>query len=295
MSPVEALELLGGVATRAQLIAASTRREVDAALAAGDVVAVARGRYALPTADDAIRAAHRVTGVVSHRSAALRWGWAVKTPPSEPDVCVPRNRHLPVEAQRGTTIHRIDLQPDEVTDGVTARDRTLLDCLRDSPFDEALAVADSALRDGFPPHRLARLAREARGPGSRQIRRVAAEARAEADNPFESALRAIALDVPGLTVRPQVPIFGPTEFLGRPDLVDEDLGIVLEADSFAWHGDRAALRDDARRYDLLVVHGWLVLRFAWEDVMFDAEWVRSILVAAVAERTDRRCRACRAA
>lgn len=295
MHPTEALELLGGVATRAQLVAASSRGEVDAALTSGLVVVVARGRYALPSVDEARRAAHEVAGVVSHRSAALRWGWAVKSRPDLPDVTVPRNRKLSDEQRRRITPHRADLVSDDVRSGVTGRDRTLIDCLRELPFDEALAVADSALREGYSPGRLARLAREARGPGSRQIRRVAAEARAEAANPFESALRAIALDVPGLRVRPQVPIFAPAEFLGRPDLVDEDLGILLEADSFEWHGDRAALRNDARRYDAFVVHGWLVLRFAWEDVMFDPAWVRAILVAAVAERTDRRCRSCPAA
>ena len=57
-------------------------------------------------------------------------------------------------------------------------------------------------------------------------------------------------------------------FLGRPDLVDEHLRIVVEADSFEWHGERAALRADARRYNAFVVNGWLVLRFCWEDVMF---------------------------
>jgi very-short-patch-repair endonuclease len=83
-----------------------------------------------------------------------------------------------------------------------------------------------------------------------------------------------------------------SSFLGRPDLVDERLGIVLEADSFEWHGDRAALRSDAQRYNRFVVHGWLVLRFAWEDVMFRPDEVRAILEAAVAERTEhgRRCR-----
>jgi Protein of unknown function (DUF559) len=55
--------------------------------------------------------------------------------------------------------------------------------------------------------------------------------------------------------------------------------IVLEADSFAWHGDRSALRWDARRYDNLVVRGWLVLRFAWEDVMHDQDYVRHTLQA----------------
>jgi very-short-patch-repair endonuclease len=113
------------------------------------------------------------------------------------------------------------------------------------------------------------------------VRRVAALARAEAENPFESCLRAIASEVPGLAVEPQVLITSVQPW-ARPDLVDRSLGVALEADSFEWHGDRAALRRDARRYDLLVVDGWLVLRFAWEDVMFDADFVRQVLVAVVA-------------
>ena len=125
------------------------------------------------------------------------------------------------------------------------------------------------------------------------MRRIAHHADARAANAFESALRAIAIDVPGVRVVPQVSIYDPG-FLGRPDLVDERLGIVLEADSFEWHGDRQALRRDARRYDRLVVRGWLVLRFCWEDVMFDPDWVRSMIEAAVAERTER-CSRCRPA
>ena len=106
---------------------------------------------------------------------------------------------------------------------------------------------------------------------------------------------AFALPVPHLAVRPQLPIHARGRFLGRPDLVDESLGIVLEADSFEWHGSRAALRSDARRYNAFVVNGWLVLRFAWEDVMFHADEVRRVLVAAVEERTNARCAACRGA
>ena len=74
--------------------------------------------------------------------------------------------------------------------------------------------------------------------------------------------------------------------------------MVLEADSFEWHGDRAALRRDAKRYNLLVVEGWLVLRFAWEDVMFDPDYVRQVLVAVVAlvqRQADFPCPRCRAA
>lgn len=88
---------------------------------------------------------------------------------------------------------------------------------------------------------------------------------------------------------PQVAIRDP-HFLGRPDLVDEKLRIVLEADSFEWHGSRFALARDARRYNRLAVRGWLVLRFAWEDVVLHPEDVRVVLTAAVHERTEADCR-----
>jgi len=207
---------------------------------------------------------------------------------------VPRNRKVAAERRAGVTVHVGNLHSSEIDEGVTTRARTLCDCLRGLPFDEAVAVADSALRHGFSRRYLLGLSISARGPGSTQMRRIARMATPEAANPFESGLRAVADDVPGLHVKPQVSVYDPL-FLGRPDLVDERLGIILEADSFEWHGSRAALRRDSRRYDAFVVRGWLVLRFAWEDVMFDQAWVRQMLEAAVAERADRRCVSCRAA
>lgn len=71
--------------------------------------------------------------------------------------------------------------------------------------------------------------------------------------------------------------------------------VVLEADSFEWHGDRGALHRDAHRYNALVAAGWLVLRFSWEEVMFHPERVRTVLEAVVAARTDQLCAGCRAA
>ena len=70
--------------------------------------------------------------------------------------------------------------------------------------------------------------------------------------------------------------------MARPDLVDRALRIVMEADSYEWHGGRAQLSADARRYDLLVVNGWLVLRFSYEHVMTQPDFVRRVLLAAVA-------------
>ncbi len=122
---------------------------------------------------------------------------------------------------------------------------------------------------------------EIHGPGRPQAERVAKLATSDAANPFESVLRAIAADVAGLRVRAQALITSTTPWC-RPDLVDEGLRLVLEADSFEWHGDRRALARDARRYNLLIADGWLVLRFSWEDVMLDPDYVRGVLVAVVA-------------
>ena len=95
MDLVQKLTRLGGVATP------TSPRPRDFPGASSTVLSHAvtscrdaHGRYALPVADDALRAANRLSGVVSHRSAALHWGWEVKTVPERPDVTVRRKRHL---------------------------------------------------------------------------------------------------------------------------------------------------------------------------------------------------------
>lgn len=280
----ELLRRRGGVASRAQLLAGCPRSEVDAALGQGRVVAVAHGRYALPHVEADARTAHGLRGVLSYESAALHHGWPVLLVPDEPHVTVPVKRKVDQERRRTVVLHRADLHPDEVSGEATSQARTLVDCMRNLPLRQALAVADSALRAGRSPSWLSALAADLRGRGAARARRVAAEATDLAANPFESALRAIALEVDGMNVRPQVSLYADDCFLGRPDLVDTDLGIVAEADSFEWHGSRAGLVRDARRYNDLVVNGWLVLRFTWEDVVLEPERVAAVLAAAVEAR-----------
>jgi very-short-patch-repair endonuclease len=271
---------LGGVARRGTLLRLVGRAELDRAVSSGLVVRDARGVYALRDADVALRAGARVGGVVGLTSAALRHGWAVARVPSEPFVIVSRGRKIS-SPRSGIRVVVSELGPHDACDGATVPRVTLEQCLRHLPFDEALAVADSALREGFPLSELAELARRARGPGSRQIQRVAAAADPRAANPFESVLRAICLDVPGLDVVPQV-VISDAGFTARVDLADRRLRLVIEADSFEWHGKRSALASDARRYNRLVVLGFLVLRFSYEDAMYHSADVHRTLVEAVA-------------
>jgi len=190
---------------------------------------------------------------------------------------VPRGRKVPAPRREGVSLHRADLAPGETSGFFTSPRRTLVDWMRSLPFDEALAVADSALRRrSLDEAKLDEVAASVQGPGAAAARRVGREASRAAANPFEAALRAIALDVPGLDLAPQVTITA-RDFEVTPDLVDVTRRVVVEADSFAWHGDRAALRSDARRYNNLVTRGWLVLRFAWEDVMHEPAYVRRSL------------------
>lgn len=143
------MERRGGVASRADLIAAASRAEVDAALRAGQLVAVGRGRYGSPALDAARASAFARTGVLSLTSAALVHGWEVKAVPEAPHVLVPRKRRIPPHLRDGVVIHRGDLGPDDIAEGIaTSRELTLVQCLRQLPPDEALVIADSALRHG---------------------------------------------------------------------------------------------------------------------------------------------------
>jgi very-short-patch-repair endonuclease len=273
----------GGMSHRAALIHATCRAEVDAALASGAIVRAGHGRYVLPQVEAAARTAHALNGVLCLASAALHHGWEVKAVPEKPHVIVPRKRNVPQRFRGAVMLHRRDLHCDEVSGGIaTSRELTLEQCLRMLPYDEALAIADSALRHGEHAT-LARAAALVRGRGQQKAARVARDARAEAANPFESVTRAICNDVPGLRVQPQLVISDPHVW-ARPDHADCDLEIVVESDSYEWHGDRAGFLKDVRRYTLLSASGWLVLRFTWEDVMFRSDWVHGVLTRAVAVR-----------
>ncbi|MDN5796269.1 MAG: endonuclease domain-containing protein [Intrasporangium sp.] len=66
-------------------------------------------------------------------------------------------------------------------------------------------------------------------------------------------------------------------FRARVDLADADLKIVIEAEGFEFHGEREQLVRDCRRYTELGARGWVVLRFTWDQVMFEPDYVRRML------------------
>lgn len=273
------LNRLGGVASRGDL-----RRFDDMQLAEAVrqrvVLRTNRGRYALPTAEAARVAAHRLSAVVGLRSAAASWGWALKTQPEAPEIIVPRGRKVTKADQRVLDVRWRRLADDDVDGWRTTQVRTVLDCATTFPVDEALAVADSALRAGLSRADLCAGAEALPGRGRDAAVRVVWHARATAANPFESVIRGISLGVAGLRLEPQVPV----TLAGRtihPDLVDVDLRIVVEADSHEFHTQRDQITKDCWRYAELTLGGWLVVRVSWVQAMFQQDWVRSVLQRAV--------------
>jgi hypothetical protein len=278
----EAVGRLGGIASRTDLLRLTTARKLRAAVAEQSVVLVRRGRYRLPDADRALTRAVQLGGVASHLSATQLHGWEVAFPSTTPWITVPRNS----KARKSPRHHLFWAEVSEERGHVTSPLRTVLDCARRLPFAVALTVADSALRQGDVDHQaLVQAAGGVRGKGAERARRVAAHASALAANPFESVLRALALEA-GIDASPQLEV----EIRGvtiHPDVGDRERGIVLEADSWEFHTGKDAHERDCWRYTVLVCEGWVVLRFTWRQVMFEPEFVTECLLQVLARSQKR--------
>ena len=223
------------------------------------------------------RAGHRA--VLSHESAARLHGIEL-IEPGQNTLTVPRSRsRLDVSGWR---VRRADLPAGDVeeVDGasVTSVQRTLLDLARRLPVDEATVAADSALRQGLlTTSDLSRLAR-ATGRGAARARAVASGADPSAESVLESLLR-VALVAAGLRPLTQHVIRDAAGgFVARVDFCWPASRLVVEADGYAFHADRAAYRRDRERLNHLERLGWRVLRFTWEDVRHRPEHVVALVV-----------------
>jgi len=269
MDVVEVLVGLGGGATCGTLRRHCSGRQVRKALGAGRIRRVCRGFYALPPPLDDLGTARSHLGVLSHESAAVHWGFGVVNRPDLPHVTIPRHRHRRSSPQ-AAQLHYADAP---AVDDVTTPVRTVVDCARTLPFGEALAIADSALRSGrVTRDGLVAAGLALRRAGRGRVLRIAELADGRSESVLESMLRAVLIEAGITGFVPQI-VVADGSFSARLDLANESLRLGIEADGFEFHSNRKALVRDCRRHVSLVLCGWTVLRFSWEDVCYDAEWV----------------------
>ena len=145
--PAQVLRAMDGWATWEDLGRLCTQHAVRMAVARGSIVRTRRGLYALPGLPTDRQAAADLGGVLSHLSAAVHLGLDVLVAPDRIHVTVPRGG--PHHGPDGVVLHRRDVAAMDRTRTATRPLRTVLDCAVSLPFAEALAVADSALREGL--------------------------------------------------------------------------------------------------------------------------------------------------
>lgn len=69
--------------------------------------------------------------------------------------------------------------------------------------------------------------------------------------------------------------------LAEIDFALTEARIAIEVDGRAFHSDRSSFERDRRRQNLLVLRGWTVLRFTWEQITREPEVVIAIIQRAV--------------
>lgn len=263
----------GGVVHTSRLSAARfTPHDVARAVEAGAVDRVRRSWIALPECDSALRRAASVSGrvtCITASAAAGLWvphGWQ----DAVPHVAVPHS---------ASRFDRADLVLHWAT-GPTPVDRrmlidplvnTLFHVARCLPQRDALAVWESALRLRLvEPGALARVRwRSSAASELASVADVLSDSGIESE--FVLGIRAI-----GLPVRQQVRIGG------HP--VDALIGerLVSQLDGFAHH-QAAERRRDLRHDASLMLQGYTVLRFDYQQVLFDWDHVASTVSLAVAQ------------
>jgi len=257
------------VSDAATLVRLSGRADFRRGVRQQTIVRAGPNRYVLPGGKERLEAAARVGGAVSHLSAAQHWGYRIKTAPERIQVVVPRGRKVTDQRAEG-----IDLFIGPVDGPVTDPIRTVIDCCRVLPFDEALAVADSSLRQpDVTLERLVAAAELSSRKGRSRVLGVLEYADPGADNSAESVLRALWIQA-GLKVKAQVKIGQ----VGSCDVADPGRRIAIELDSFRYHGANEALFNrDVRRYTGFGRLGWLVLRFTLDEVLNQPSYVLEVL------------------
>ncbi len=214
--------------------------------------------------------ARSLGGVVSHEDAALRWGMELVRPPTRAHVTVPRGCR---RAADGVRMHQQDLAPDDVREKggllVTSPARTVVDLARTLPREEAVAVADSALRVGALtyPELVDAVGALAPANGRPRCREVLALVDPRCGSVLESLARVLFEDAGLRPFETQHVVRAGRAVLARVDFAWPEAHLVVEVDGFAFHADRSSYRSDRRRGNGLVLAGWKVLRFSWEDVL----------------------------
>jgi very-short-patch-repair endonuclease len=267
-----------GIVARSQLLVDGwSRSQIDREVRTGRLLAVQRGVYAVghrPSTDEARwMAAVLACGpgaVLSHRSAGALWGLPIG------DNGLSHVTAPTAHTRRRVDVHRASLDPRDrtVRHGipVTTLARTLADLahsLDDASYHRAVKEAqfrklfdDARIRDALTRRPTARLKRYL---GDTTLTQSALE------DAFIRLCRKHCIPEPQ------------TQYGTKPrvDFIWHDRRLIVEVDGYEAHGTRAAFQDDRTTTNALLLAGYLVLRFTYDDVEHRPDHVAAQVLPAV--------------
>lgn len=248
-------------------------RHIRDAVAVGTLTRVRRGWYATAIAPPELVTAAQVGGRLTCLAALRVHGCWV---PRAPGVHVRVADGVAVARRPGVQVH---WTPERVTPGVDSVLDALTSALVCSDLRTLVVIVDSLVNRGLvpPQHVRAILATTPRG------RRALGLHDPRAESGIETLIR-LALRRHRVRARSQVVIPG----VGRVDFVIGDR-LVLEADGYEWHGDRAAFEQDRKRDRELVRRGYIVIRATYAQVVEELDAL-VLAVLDVLRRRDHRWR-----
>lgn len=244
-----------------------TKREIAKHIARGELLRVRPGVLALPNAPGDFLAAVGNNGLLTCASAAGHYGlWLLESPSSIHISCLHARATQCVN-------HRMRTVPEHPYLPLVGLADVLIHALRCLPRDHAAVIVESALRQGETVRSFLRERLE--GPRNGQARAALDAVTGCAESPLEVVTRLMFIDA-GFDVETQVRIDG----VGRVDFLLEGF-LVVEVDGDAYHSSRRERIRDQRRNNMTISGGYLLLRYRYEDIMFDREGVlkqvRSVL------------------
>lgn len=272
------LSTVGGVCTTSRATELIAQRELRALRARGALWVPLRGWTALGGVHNDVTRALELGGVVTCASAFRAHGLWTPHRDQGLHIRVHRETHSArlARARRadGVHVHRLlgriaEQRPWDGIDSIRTSLAVATSCV--SAVD-VLAAADAALHLGkLRSEDLAELRRQL--PKSRG--RILAPATGLAGSGTESLFAAM-LRRAGI------------RFVQQPELLPGEFfdfligtSLVVEIDSLAWHGSRAQMANDRRRDAELTALGYRVLRFTYEQVVFEPERVLRLVLGLV--------------
>jgi very-short-patch-repair endonuclease len=283
-----------GVVTRNQLLATGLTRHNIAQLLRRRLLTTTshQGVYRATSAPrtatcQAWTAVLGARAVLSYLSAAQWWGLPVE---QDGRIHVTRRERQRFATHKLIRIHRTLLVPEAVTSRfglrITTRTETLLDCLGWLPVPAARNLLDRAFQQGWlAPRDLDRRLDDQPGRwGNRQLARLARECRPGIEAESERRLQRLLeqAGIRGWVANHPVKVGG-RRF--RPDIAFPEVRLAVEVDGWAYHRTKQQRDADVERDNLLMLAGWRVLRFTWEDVRDRPDYVLAMIRSVLVGRT----------